>query len=95
MLHQLIATICGITLHTQVNACRITLQQATVEYNDMLNKKVEYVKNEVEPYVRNKYTDGAFAIGKVVYDRKIILTKDNKSLELRRDSVLCTWRLTF
>lgn len=95
MFHQLITTICGITLHTQVNTCRITLQQATKEFNTLVDKKAEYVKKEVEEYLRNDYTDVLFITGKVVYDKQITLTKDTLSLGFRRDKVTCTWRLTF
>ena len=38
MLHQLLATICGITLQSQVNACRVTLQQATIQYNAAIDE---------------------------------------------------------
>lgn len=95
MLHQLIATICGITLHTQVNACRITLQQATVDYNNQLNAKAEKLKRRIEPHVRNKYTDKAFVLGKIAYDREINLTKGNLNLLLRQDRISCTIRWTF
>lgn len=95
MLHQLIATICGITLHTQVNACRITLQQATIDYNNQLNVKAEKLKQHIEPHVRNEYTDKIFLIGKIAYDKQISVTKGSTSLLLKQDRVLCTIRWTF
>jgi hypothetical protein len=95
MLHQLIATICGITLHTQVNACRITLQQATVEYNAKLNRKAERIKVELEEQVRNQYTETLFVIGKVAYDRQINITHGRFNVLLRSDRTMCTIRWEF
>lgn len=95
MLHQLLATICGITIHTQVNACRITLQQATVDYNRILNSKVEQIKQRVEPHIRNDYTDKIFLVSKVVYDKQIVFTTNGFNFNMRTNKVLCTWQLTF
>lgn len=95
MLHQLIATICGITLHTQVNACRITLQQATIDYNARLNARAEKLKAEIEPYVRNDYTDKMFLVGKVVYDRQITINYGRFNVLLRTNRSVVTWKWEF
>lgn len=100
MLSQLIATICGITLHTQVNACRITLQQATVDYNKKIEQKVDKYKREIENSefvhdLKNEYTITAITLGKVVYEKQITFTNGNFGMSLKRDSASCTWRLTF
>jgi len=95
MLHQIIATICGITLQTQVNACRITLQQATVEYNAELNRRVDRIKMQVEPHVRNKYTDTLFVISKVAYERQINVTHGRFNVFLRSDRTVLSFRWEF
>jgi hypothetical protein len=100
MLHQLVATICGITMQTQVNACRITLQQATVEYNIMINQKVDvyrrYIENsDIVKSYRNEYTASIFYIGKVLYDKQISFTYGRQSFSARPGGINWTWRLTF
>jgi len=100
MLHQLIATVCGITLQTQVNACRVTLQQATVNYNTKLEQKLNEYKKDLEntefvSSLKNDYTLTAIALGKVVYDRQLVFNQDNFGLTLRKDRALCTWRWMF
>lgn len=95
MLHQLLATICGITLQSQVNACRITLQQATIQYNAAVDVRLNKYKEVIVEPITNEYTMSAFALGKVVYDRKIDLHSGNLGLTLQRERFTCTWRLTF
>ena len=95
MLHQLLATICGITLHTQVNACRVTLQQATLKYNTTIDARLNKYKNSLIDQVKNEYTVTAFALGKVVYDKKIDIHSGNFGLTLQKERFTCTWRLTF
>jgi uncharacterized RmlC-like cupin family protein len=95
MLHQLLNTICGIALQTQVNACRITLQQATINYNAKLDARLNSYKEVVINPVKNDVTITAFTLGKVIYDRRIDLHAGNFGLALQRERFTCTWRLTF
>ena len=95
MLHQLVSTICGIALHTQVNACRITLQQATINYNAKIDARLNRYKETVINEVKNDYTITAFTLGKVVYDKRIDIRTGNFGLTLQRERVTCTWQLTF
>lgn len=95
MLHQLIATICGITLHTQVNACRITLQQATVEYNATLNARADRLRARLEPHFRNEYTDKIFVVGKVVYERQIAINYGRFNITVRPNRSMVLWKWEF
>jgi len=92
MLHQVITAICGLTLQAQVNACRITLQQATIDYNAKLNAKAEKLKAEVEPYLRNDYYASLFLIGKVAYEREININYGRFNVNVRSNRSLITWK---
>lgn len=95
MLHQLVATICGITLQTQVNACRVTLQQATIEYNVKIEQKVQNYKQQFYKEWGNEYTASIFYVGKVVYDRQISFTYGRQSFSARQGGFNWKWQLTF
>lgn len=95
MLHQIITAICGLTLHTQVNACSITLQQATVDYNRVVNLKIDRLRRDVEPHVRNQYTDSIFLISKIVYDRRITLNHGPWSINCNQREVRGSWMIRF
>ena len=100
MLHQLITAICGLTLQTQVNACSITLKQATVDYNRKVEQKLNTYKiqlenSELAKQVTNRYTASIFYVGKVVYDRRIGINFGNQSLSASPESLRWSFRLTF
>jgi len=100
MLHQLIATICGVTLYTHVNACRVTLQQATLEYNTMIDAKVTHYRHQLEaseyakPF-QNIYMASFATVGRILYNNQVTLNEDNLTLTLNRQGVTCLLRLTF
>lgn len=100
MFHQLVATICGITLQAQVNACRITLQQATVEYNATIDRKLNNYKKELEDTeivksMKNEYTASLFVVGKTVYERRIVLTYGNQNIIAKPGGIQWMYRLAF
>lgn len=100
MLHQLVATICGITLQTQVNACRTTLQQATINYDVAINKKIDIYRRTLEnsdfikPY-KNEYTASIFFLGKVLYDKQINFAYGRQNFSARLGGINWSWRLIF
>lgn len=100
MLHQLISTICGIALYTHANACSITLKQATVQTNQMIDEKIQTFKSKLEntQLVRsfeNEYTTTIFYLGSIAYKQELVLNYDIFSFRVRRNNFIAGVRWTF
>lgn len=100
MLHQIITSICGLALYTHANACSITLKQATVQTNQMLNRKIEVYKNKVENSetvrsLKNEYTETVFYIGNLAYKKEINLNWKNISINMKPNNFVMGVRWTF
>lgn len=94
MLNPFITILCGITLQTQVNACRVTLEQVMSDYNQVINTKVEKLKREFEAELP-QYTKYSIVAAKAVYERRVVLTSGPLNVNLKQNEATCTLRWTF
>lgn len=100
MLHQLISTICGIALYTHANACSITLKQATIETNQMIDSKVQTFKSKLEnteiiESFRNDYTAAVFYLGTIAYKQELVFNYDTFSFRVRPNNFIAGVRWMF
>lgn len=100
MLHQLISSICGIVLYTHANACSVTLKQATIETNKMIDSKVQNYRVKLEnteliKSFRNDYTATVFYLGAVAYKQELVLNYENFSFRVRSNNLIAGIRWTF
>jgi len=96
MLGQLITTICGLALSSQVNACSITLQQATIRQSLMVDQKLNSYRILLEKSeYNNKYTRTLMFLGNIAQRQELKFQYKYLETNITKERVLWTVRWQF
>lgn len=96
MLSQLIATICGLALQGQVSACTITLQQATLKQQQLVDAKLNSYRVDFErSSYYNKYTRILLLSASAIEKQEIQFTYRGIETLIKKDQVIWKMRWLF
>ncbi len=96
MISQLINTICGLVLSSQVNACSITLKQATIRQSQMVDAKLNSYKVQLErSEYNNKYTRTIMFLGNIAQRQELKFQYKYLETNITKERVLWTVRWQF